>query len=312
MKKINKHGLSRVIPSDVKQQVRKRCGFGCVVCGLGIYEYEHFNPDFKYAKNHDSNGIMLLCPNHHAKKTKGSFSVESLKIFNNAPRALRQGFINEKFDLRTNNPIIRIGNCLFEKTPILIQIINEPILSILPGEDEDEPYLLSANLRDKNGNLILGIDRNEWLIPTDQWDCKIEGNKIEIRSAPRNIELVIRQEPPNTLIIERLQMMHKQSQIIAHEGKGIRILSSTKVEVLVDKVLLKNTGIGLIIDEEGNIGIAANPEYGAVIGSVNEGEAYHIGLHVHRPDGLDKKSTLPVDFQDTRRIAIFPSWQKQN
>lgn len=30
----NKYGLTRDIPEDVKRKVRKRCGFGCVICGL--------------------------------------------------------------------------------------------------------------------------------------------------------------------------------------------------------------------------------------------------------------------------------------
>ena len=32
----NKHGLSRDIPRAVKTVVRRRCGFGCVICGNAI------------------------------------------------------------------------------------------------------------------------------------------------------------------------------------------------------------------------------------------------------------------------------------
>lgn len=49
----NKFGLSRYIPSDVKLQVRKNSGFGCVICGMGIIHYEHVDPEFHVAQTHD-------------------------------------------------------------------------------------------------------------------------------------------------------------------------------------------------------------------------------------------------------------------
>ena len=50
---INKHGLPRTIPPDVKRAVRRACGFGCVICGLGIVDYEHVDPTFADALVHD-------------------------------------------------------------------------------------------------------------------------------------------------------------------------------------------------------------------------------------------------------------------
>ena len=42
----NKYGLGRYIESDTRRLIRKRCGFGCVICGIGFFDYEHFDPDF--------------------------------------------------------------------------------------------------------------------------------------------------------------------------------------------------------------------------------------------------------------------------
>ena len=75
----NKHGLPRTIPESIKRKVRQRCGFGCVICGIGLYEYEHFAPEYKDAKSHAPEGITLLCPNHHARKTIGRLSLETIK-----------------------------------------------------------------------------------------------------------------------------------------------------------------------------------------------------------------------------------------
>lgn len=32
---------ARSIPAQIKHSVRQRCGFGCVICGSPIYEYDH-------------------------------------------------------------------------------------------------------------------------------------------------------------------------------------------------------------------------------------------------------------------------------
>lgn len=32
---------SRNIPLPIQREVRQRCGFGCVICGMPLYEYEH-------------------------------------------------------------------------------------------------------------------------------------------------------------------------------------------------------------------------------------------------------------------------------
>ncbi|WP_140145769.1 HNH endonuclease, partial [Vibrio parahaemolyticus] len=76
----NKHGLSRYIPEDVKRKVRQKCGYGCVVCGTAIVEYEHVDPEFSEAKEHDPDKIVLLCSQCHAKVTRKFLSKESIKL----------------------------------------------------------------------------------------------------------------------------------------------------------------------------------------------------------------------------------------
>ena len=74
MGKKNKYDLNRDIPNLVKRQVRQSCGFGCVICGASIIDYEHVDPIFAEAKEHDPEKITLLCPQHHAKVTRGFLS----------------------------------------------------------------------------------------------------------------------------------------------------------------------------------------------------------------------------------------------
>ena len=52
MAKENEHGLPRHIPADVARAVRQECGFGCVICGVALIQYEHFDPEFAEAREH--------------------------------------------------------------------------------------------------------------------------------------------------------------------------------------------------------------------------------------------------------------------
>lgn len=242
----NKYGLTRHINEEIAREVRVRCGFGCVICGLGLYEYEHFMPEFKNARFHMADGITLLCPNHHDRKTRGMLPVEVIKKFNATPKALQNGAAGDKFFL-TAKPTIIIGTAKITSTPVVLQIENEPILIIQRGEDENEPYLITANLHDKNGELILAIENNVWETPNRTWDCKSIGRKIEIRSAPRNIELVLRKEIGNVIVIERLSMFHRGYKIMVHEGRNTTFITPTGVNLVVDSCEIDDCLSGILL-----------------------------------------------------------------
>src|SRR5574337_274292 len=91
MAEVNKFGLSRDIPDLIKREVRQKCGFGCVVCGSAVYQYEHLEPLFPDAKNHDPNGIVLLCGGCHDRVTRGMLSKETIKLKANNPKCLEEG-----------------------------------------------------------------------------------------------------------------------------------------------------------------------------------------------------------------------------
>jgi hypothetical protein len=75
----NRFGLSRDIPRGIKREVRRRSGFGCVICGCAIFEYEHVDPPFSEAKQHDPSGITLLCGQCHSYVTRGVWSKDKVQ-----------------------------------------------------------------------------------------------------------------------------------------------------------------------------------------------------------------------------------------
>jgi 5-methylcytosine-specific restriction endonuclease McrA len=72
------------IPDGIKREVRQRCGFGCVLCGFPIYEYEHII-DYSIVREHVAANLTLLCPNHHAQKTRKLISRQVVETANANP-----------------------------------------------------------------------------------------------------------------------------------------------------------------------------------------------------------------------------------
>jgi Zn ribbon nucleic-acid-binding protein len=203
---INKHGLSRAIPANVKRKVRQRCGFGCVICGLGIIQYEHVDPEYKDAQQHDADKIALLCPQCHAKVTTKFWSKEKIKQALNDPACKKTGFTKEEFDFSIGHPLLQFGGMSISNCPIPIEVGGNPLFKIEPPEAEGGPFRLSGIFCNANNEVTLKIIENEWIASANSWDVDVAGGAIVIREARGKIHLKLSVEPPNKLIVDRLDM----------------------------------------------------------------------------------------------------------
>jgi hypothetical protein len=202
----NKHGLSRDIPADVKRIVRKACGFGCVICGSGIVEYEHVDPEFSEAVRHDASGIALLCPQCHSKVTTKLWSKSKVSKAMSNPACLQSGFSREFFDIGDGHPELRFGGVTLTNCPTPIQVAGMPLFSIQVPEEPGGPFRLSGFFTDSSANLSLIIRENEWIANTNNWDVEVSGGAITIREAPGKIHLRLVADPPSGLVVDRLEM----------------------------------------------------------------------------------------------------------
>jgi hypothetical protein len=91
---------SRDIPLPMQREVRQRCGFGCVFCGLPLYEYDHVS-EWATARQHVAENITLLCDRHHREKTNGLLPVEAVRDASQNPYNLREG-VSKPYDLHYN------------------------------------------------------------------------------------------------------------------------------------------------------------------------------------------------------------------
>lgn len=202
-----KYGLSRTIPESVKLQVRKDCGFGCVNCGTSIIEYEHIDPPFAEAKEHDPEKIALLCPQCHAKVTRKFLSKETIKQKRREPYCKKKSiFSREVLDIGEVYPKITFAGTTFEETQVLISVENTNLIEIKEPEEPGSPFRLNAVFYNSQGKLNLKIIDNEWHASTTNWDVEAVGGIIIIKDHAKLISLYLRADSPKSVVIEKLNM----------------------------------------------------------------------------------------------------------
>lgn len=214
---INIHGLKREIPADVKRRVRKECGFGCVCCGMAIATYEHIDPLFKDAKEHDHSKIAFLCGGCHDRVTRGVWSKQKVIDGRKNPWCLTNGKCHDSFDISTPDPVIWAGPNRFEKIKNILSIDDEVLLSIDPADCPGEPFSISGKFYDESGNLLFEIKRNEWIGNVENWDIETVGPTIIIRIGPGKISLRITALPPFGIAIEKASMFFKHARFQVNE-----------------------------------------------------------------------------------------------
>lgn len=202
----NKFGLSRDIPSDIKRSVRQRCGFGCVICGGAVFDYEHFSPEFANARQHIADGITLLCPTCHAKKTRNLLSDRRVREANSAPAAREMRYAYSDLEGTPLRPFINFAGMTLKNCITPLQIGNFPVLKIEDAEVKGGPYRLSATFFNSHGQPSLFIRQNEWQVLADTWDVEVVGPSITVRTEPGQIALRLVLHAGEGLAVERLEM----------------------------------------------------------------------------------------------------------
>lgn len=222
---------SRNIPLPIQREVRQRCGFGCVMCGLPLYEYEHM-AEWAVVKRHVAEEITLLCDQHHREKTGGLLPTQAVVAANANPFNLRGGS-SKPYDLHFsgNEAIVNIGSNYFTcqdegygTTFIPLMVDSIPLIAFIIA---DGHLLLNLVIFDEFNVPVLHIKNNQLLYSTIPWDIELVGTRLTIREAKRKILLEIQFSPPNKISITKGRLLKN----------GIEIL------VRPDSVLVTNNNI---------------------------------------------------------------------
>jgi hypothetical protein len=210
MTEINKHGLKRRPPAEVRREVRKRSKFGCVVCRSGFYEYEHIDPQFHDAKEHNPDHICCLCESCHGRVSRGQMSKLAVRtaydmLQKQSPE--EAGPPTGPLDFIDGRAELLIGGLVYNPAVrTLLKYHGENIISLLPGEKAGEPGRISASFTDDRGIETLRLDENEWVGSLDSWDIEVVGPRLTVRREKGSIALILRLDPPGVVVVERLDM----------------------------------------------------------------------------------------------------------
>ena len=181
------------IPAAVKREVRQKCHFGCVLCGMPIYNFDHIEK-YSVVREHDPNNLVLLCPNHHAEKTSGRLSQVTVEKALSAPfNKVRMSTTPHLLHMTGDEARFEVGGNAFEFSFSQVRGYFQAI--VLAGQTvvgmrlENDRLLIDLTLNDPQGKAILEVARGELSISTGVWDFEMVGPRIVIRSAERQISL---------------------------------------------------------------------------------------------------------------------------
>lgn len=219
---MNCYGLKRSIPADVALEIRKRSKFGCIMCRCAIYQYEHIDPEFADAKQHDPSAICLLCGGCHDRVTRGRLSKDTVKAkYLEIQESKETARPFEELDLASNKISVVLGSAKFEYAKCLLRINGEDILSISPPREGATFPTLSGVFCDHTGREIFRITDNIWEGPLDAWDVQVAGKRLSIKLDKKRFALVLEVEPPNIVRIIQLDMYKDNCHIVCDQTKTL-------------------------------------------------------------------------------------------
>jgi len=187
---------------------------------MAIYQYHHVDPVFADATKHESKCIVLLCGGCHDRVGRGLLSIDTIKKRGDKPKCKESGFSFGPFDIGSEPIEIKLGTILARNTKTLIRVCGDDVFSICPPEEDGGPFILDVRFFDADGTSILDIVANEWRSWSVNWDVEIKGTRIFIRKSPGNFTLILRSEPPQRLVIERMDMFHEGMRLCCQEDKS--------------------------------------------------------------------------------------------
>lgn len=248
---------SRNIPSSIQREVRQRCGFGCVICGVPIYDYEHMN-EWALVKEHVAEDITLLCPQHHRERTSGRLPIEIVKEYNKNPYNSRKGQSSSmplfyqgdscEFLIGGNNFIMDShGESPTQMIPIMVDGI--PLFSFIL---DDGHLLLDANIFDENNELVFVIRKNQLLYSTELWDIQFVGKTLTIREKMRKILLNIIFDTPNKVIIDKARLLCNGVELLI---KKDQLLVNNQTSIF-ERCTFENCQGGIVIGSEPQISMS--------------------------------------------------------
>lgn len=236
------------IPESIKLEVRKRCHFGCVVCGLPLYHYDHIE-DYSITRAHDADNITLLCGYHHDQKTRGYLPTFTVREANRSPKNSRLSttapdrwyFSDGTVRIEVGSNII-LSTFKFQNYIDVLRVRGEQIIRF---DKEQNDLLLSMTIRNHLGREIFCAHKGEITASTENIDIKLAGGRLEIDPGD-GIPKTIIEKAANGIIFNHGGFIENGLGVWITPG-GIRVILGGRRTVIRGNTSVDLAG-GILID----------------------------------------------------------------
>jgi hypothetical protein len=226
----------RTPPAAVRRQLRKEVAFGCPIpdCRLPYLEYHHFDPPWHEDPHHNRDGMVPLCPGHHAQADAGTWTPAQLRQFKVEADAADPA--RGRFNWMRSQLLGVVGGVFYFENEYLITAGGEPVLWFQRGENGE----LLVNLR-----MSLGRDPSTRL-QIDQNDFVLAGDAVDVECPPSGKSLKIRYAEGDRIELAFVELANADAAYHRYGDKGVPpqfcevSWPLTAVEVVIE---VTNTGI---------------------------------------------------------------------
>lgn len=222
------------IPGPVKREVRQRCGFGCVICGVPLYEYHHLIP-YSERQEHVSSNITLVCDAHHKEATNSLLTPDQISQANSKPYNVEHGvstpygihFEGLSFDcvIGGNRFSSRLRDDQDASSMIALSVDDSDLAQF--HIDSSGKLFLNASIFDERNLPILIIRENELTYRTATWDVEFQARTLIVREAIRKILVEIELIPPRAVVISRARLLCNGVEILVRTSHLFVVNSQT-------------------------------------------------------------------------------------
>lgn len=241
------------LSEEIKKYLRKEVGFGCPVpgCRLPFLEYHHFDPPYHEGKIHRKEGMIALCPNHHAKADAGAWTNEDLRKMK---KCKNREPVKGCLDWDINNSILVAGKNFFLGGTFSLRVLGNEVFGL--SQNKDGQLVVNALLWDSNGNVVTQIYENDIIANTlavKDLLCTASGNKIRVESLKDSTYFEVTMQRlkvekfvkriPKDLLKEEINILSKVIEERQDEGKVPVLELRAKISTPLIKLSIQRPSI---------------------------------------------------------------------
>ena len=149
--------MSRHIPILIDRQIKKDHYFECAWCGVQLTERHHI-VEYSKGGQHTVENLILLCPNCHTQVHNNEIS--EAELLQRKSTHIKGDRISGSIQFEIVDPIVKLGNSIFNNVPILLRYKEEDIIELRKNKNDN--YILTCRFYDIYGNLIFWMSSNRY------------------------------------------------------------------------------------------------------------------------------------------------------